>query len=92
MLMVGMFFLMSGSLSMMVNRSHVLMLMLSLEFMYLGVMVGIIVTCGVSEFYLMMLIFMIVVVCEAGLGLSILVLSVYFYGNDKLQILNLLGC
>nr|AIZ58681.1 NADH dehydrogenase subunit 4L [Ornithodoros pavimentosus]AIZ58694.1 NADH dehydrogenase subunit 4L [Ornithodoros pavimentosus] len=92
MFILSMFFVLSGGLSVVMNRKHVLLMMLSLEFMYLGVLVSIIFTCGVTEFFLMMLVFMIVVVCEAGLGLSVLVLSVYFHGNDKLQAISLLSC
>nr|YP_009480315.1 NADH dehydrogenase subunit 4L [Ornithodoros savignyi]AIZ58733.1 NADH dehydrogenase subunit 4L [Ornithodoros savignyi]AIZ58746.1 NADH dehydrogenase subunit 4L [Ornithodoros savignyi] len=92
MMMLSAIFVFSGGFSMLMNRSHVLLMMLSLEMMYLGVMVEIVVVCGMGDFFLMLLVFMVMVVCEASLGLSILVLSVYFYGSDSFQVINLLGC
>nr|YP_010535515.1 NADH dehydrogenase subunit 4L [Ornithodoros compactus]AIZ58565.1 NADH dehydrogenase subunit 4L [Ornithodoros compactus]QLD97215.1 NADH dehydrogenase subunit 4L [Ornithodoros compactus]QLD97228.1 NADH dehydrogenase subunit 4L [Ornithodoros compactus]UYB78271.1 NADH dehydrogenase subunit 4L [Ornithodoros compactus] len=92
MFLVSMFLFLSGSFSLLMNRKHILLIMLSLEFMYLGVMVNVFIICGISKFFLVLIIFMIVVVCEAGMGLSVLVLSVYFYGSDKIRMMNLLSC
>nr|AIZ58617.1 NADH dehydrogenase subunit 4L [Ornithodoros moubata]UYB78479.1 NADH dehydrogenase subunit 4L [Ornithodoros moubata] len=92
MFLVSMFLFFSGGFSLLMNRKHILLIMLSLEFMYLGAMVNVFIICGISKFFLILIVFMIVVVCEAGLGLSVLVLSVYFYGSDKTRMMNLLSC
>nr|AMX74192.1 NADH dehydrogenase subunit 4L [Ornithodoros zumpti] len=92
MIMMGLLVYVVGFLSFMMNAEHILMLFMCLEFMYLGVLYNVIVIFGESGIMLDVIIFMIVVVCEAGLSLSILVLGVYFYGNDSNKILNLLKC
>nr|NP_996548.1 NADH dehydrogenase subunit 4L [Ornithodoros porcinus]AIZ58630.1 NADH dehydrogenase subunit 4L [Ornithodoros porcinus]BAD12478.1 NADH dehydrogenase 4L [Ornithodoros porcinus] len=92
MFLVSMFMFFSGGLSLLMNRKHVLLVMLGLEFMYLGVMINIFFVCGVSKVFLLLIVFMVVVVCEAGMGLSILVLSVYFYGSDSISMISLLSC
>nr|YP_010550086.1 NADH dehydrogenase subunit 4L [Ornithodoros phacochoerus]AIZ58643.1 NADH dehydrogenase subunit 4L [Ornithodoros phacochoerus]UYL27154.1 NADH dehydrogenase subunit 4L [Ornithodoros phacochoerus] len=92
MFLVSMFMFLSGGFSLLMNRSHILLVMLSLEFMYLGVMINVFMVCGISKFFLLLIVFMIVVVCEAGMGLSVLVLSVYFYGSDSFRMMSLLSC
>nr|YP_009536368.1 NADH dehydrogenase subunit 4L [Ornithodoros hermsi]AYN50646.1 NADH dehydrogenase subunit 4L [Ornithodoros hermsi]UYB78375.1 NADH dehydrogenase subunit 4L [Ornithodoros hermsi] len=92
MLMVGVLIYVSGFLSILLNRSHILALLLCLEFMYLGVLYNILMFVSFKMFFTNMIMFMIFIVCEAGLGLSILVVSVYFYGNDKLSSMILVKC
>nr|YP_010535606.1 NADH dehydrogenase subunit 4L [Alectorobius mimon]UYB78453.1 NADH dehydrogenase subunit 4L [Alectorobius mimon]UYB78466.1 NADH dehydrogenase subunit 4L [Alectorobius mimon] len=81
-----------GLLSILLNRSHILILLLCLEFMYLGVLYSIFVGVGQMSFSLNVIVFMFFVVCEAGLGLSILIGSVYFCGNDKVSSVILMKC
>nr|YP_010586299.1 NADH dehydrogenase subunit 4L [Kisaura zhejiangensis (nom. nud.)]UZZ44074.1 NADH dehydrogenase subunit 4L [Kisaura zhejiangensis (nom. nud.)] len=82
-----------GSLSFLLVRKHLLMLLLSLELIMLSLflMLLMILFNMISEFYFLM-IFMIFMVCESVLGLSILVSLVRIYGNDYFQSFNLMGC
>nr|YP_010535528.1 NADH dehydrogenase subunit 4L [Ornithodoros erraticus]UYB78284.1 NADH dehydrogenase subunit 4L [Ornithodoros erraticus]UYB78297.1 NADH dehydrogenase subunit 4L [Ornithodoros erraticus] len=92
MLMVGMIMYMFGGFTLIINQSHILMVLLCLEFMYLGILYTVVLLMSFSECFVSIIVFMILVVCEAGLGLSILVMSVFFYGNDKLSAISILKC
>nr|YP_010535541.1 NADH dehydrogenase subunit 4L [Alectorobius fonsecai]UYB78310.1 NADH dehydrogenase subunit 4L [Alectorobius fonsecai]UYL27219.1 NADH dehydrogenase subunit 4L [Alectorobius fonsecai] len=82
----------SGLLSLVLNRKHILILLLCLEFMYLGILYCMLIYGGVIDLSLNLIVFMFFIVCEAGMGLAILVSSVFFYGNDKLGSMNLIKC
>nr|YP_009527967.1 NADH dehydrogenase subunit 4L [Ornithodoros sonrai]AYN50620.1 NADH dehydrogenase subunit 4L [Ornithodoros sonrai] len=92
MLMVGMIMYLMGIFTLLINQSHILMVLLCLEFMYLGVLYTVVLLMNLKECFVSIIVFMILVVCEAGLGLSILVMSVFFYGNDKLSAVSILKC
>ncbi|YP_009536329.1 NADH dehydrogenase subunit 4L (mitochondrion) [Ornithodoros turicata] len=92
MFMFGVLIYFFGLMSIFFNRNHILILFLCLEFMYLGILYNVVLFDGFKYDFLSMILFMILVVCEAGLGLSILVMGVYFYGNDKLNSMNLMKC
>nr|YP_009000460.1 NADH dehydrogenase subunit 4L [Ornithodoros rostratus]AHF21674.1 NADH dehydrogenase subunit 4L [Ornithodoros rostratus] len=92
MLMVGILIYFSGLLSILFNRKHILILLLCLEYMYLGVLFNIFLLMCFYFYFVNIIMFLIFVVCEAGMGLSILVASVYFYGNDKISSMVLLKC
>nr|YP_010535710.1 NADH dehydrogenase subunit 4L [Ornithodoros tabajara]UYB78648.1 NADH dehydrogenase subunit 4L [Ornithodoros tabajara]UYB78661.1 NADH dehydrogenase subunit 4L [Ornithodoros tabajara] len=90
--LVGGVIFLGSLLSILLNRSHILVVLLCLEFMYLGVLYCLFMGVGLMSNGLSLIMFMFFVVCEAGLGLSILVGSVFFYGNDKIDSLILLKC
>nr|UYB78583.1 NADH dehydrogenase subunit 4L [Alectorobius rietcorreai] len=90
--LIGGVIFLGGFVSILMNRKHILILLLCLEFMYLGVLYCMLVGMGFVNFNLNLVVFMFFVVCEAGLGLSILVGSVFFYGNDKVGSMILLKC
>nr|YP_010535736.1 NADH dehydrogenase subunit 4L [Ornithodoros asperus]UYB78752.1 NADH dehydrogenase subunit 4L [Ornithodoros asperus]UYB78765.1 NADH dehydrogenase subunit 4L [Ornithodoros asperus] len=92
MMMFGLIVYFSGLISFMFNQKHLLMVLMCLEFMYLGILINVIIVMGYKDLFIDVLMFMILVVCEAGLGLSILVSSVYFYGSDSLNVMSLLKC
>nr|YP_009480289.1 NADH dehydrogenase subunit 4L [Argas walkerae]AIZ58500.1 NADH dehydrogenase subunit 4L [Argas walkerae] len=92
MMIVGMVSFMFGLLSFLMNHKHLLMLLLCFEFMYLCVFILLIMVVGMTGMLLNVVIFLIVIVCEASLGLSLLVLSVFFYGSDKLNSVFMLKC
>nr|YP_010535723.1 NADH dehydrogenase subunit 4L [Ornithodoros tartakovskyi]UYB78674.1 NADH dehydrogenase subunit 4L [Ornithodoros tartakovskyi]UYB78687.1 NADH dehydrogenase subunit 4L [Ornithodoros tartakovskyi] len=92
MMMFGLVVYFSGLVSLMFNQNHFLMILMCLEFMYLGVLINVVILMGYKGLFIDVLMFMILVVCEAGLGLSILVSGVYFYGSDKLNVMSLLKC
>nr|YP_010547201.1 NADH dehydrogenase subunit 4L [Leptocimbex linealis]UYK52114.1 NADH dehydrogenase subunit 4L [Leptocimbex linealis] len=87
--MILIFFI--GILSFTLNRFHLLMILLSLEFIVMllyYLMIIYLNLFGLELFFMMF--FLIFTVCEGVLGLSILVLMVRFNGNDYFQVLSLL--
>nr|YP_010329398.1 NADH dehydrogenase subunit 4L [Haemaphysalis doenitzi]UNO53816.1 NADH dehydrogenase subunit 4L [Haemaphysalis doenitzi]UNO53855.1 NADH dehydrogenase subunit 4L [Haemaphysalis doenitzi] len=80
-----------GVFSFVLNRFHLMLLLMSIEFMYLSLMV--------IFFYNSMMIsiinifvFLTAIVCEASIGLSLLVLISFYYGNEFISSLNLIKC
>nr|YP_010535554.1 NADH dehydrogenase subunit 4L [Ornithodoros furcosus]UYB78323.1 NADH dehydrogenase subunit 4L [Ornithodoros furcosus]UYB78336.1 NADH dehydrogenase subunit 4L [Ornithodoros furcosus] len=92
MMMVGLLIFVFGVLSMVLNRKHILILLLCLEFMYLGVLYNVFLVVNYNSLFIDMVIFMVFIVCEAGMGLSILVTSVFYHGNDSVGTMMLLKC
>nr|AHF21622.1 NADH dehydrogenase subunit 4L [Argas sp. SpringbokSA-QMS95171] len=83
---------MFGFLSFLVNHKHMLMLLLCFEFMYLCTFILLMLIVGLSGMFLNVILYLIIIVCEASLGLSILVVAVFFYGNDKVSSMSILKC
>nr|QTH79169.1 NADH dehydrogenase subunit 4L [Heptamelus sp.] len=82
-------FFFSGIFSLCINRTYILMVLLSLEFIMLSLynmMILYLVMYEIELFFSM--IFLVFSVCEGVLGLSILVLMVRFYGNDYFKSLS----
>nr|YP_010251423.1 NADH dehydrogenase subunit 4L [Carios vespertilionis]QTW91420.1 NADH dehydrogenase subunit 4L [Carios vespertilionis]QTW91433.1 NADH dehydrogenase subunit 4L [Carios vespertilionis] len=90
--MTGWFMYMVGLSNLLMNYQHFLLVLMCLEFMYLGVLLNLIILLGFNGNFVNVVLFMIMVVCEAGLGLSILVLSVYYSGNDSINTISVLKC
>nr|YP_010554720.1 NADH dehydrogenase subunit 4L [Parapsyche elsis]UYO79353.1 NADH dehydrogenase subunit 4L [Parapsyche elsis] len=88
---VFMFFV--GNILLLLNRKHLLNILLSLEFIMLVLLMFLVmfVIELQNEFYFLML-FMVMVVCEGVLGISILVLMIRAYGNDYFQVFSVLKC
>nr|YP_009118048.1 NADH dehydrogenase subunit 4L [Brachyuropus grewingkii]AJF22809.1 NADH dehydrogenase subunit 4L [Brachyuropus grewingkii] len=82
-----------GSLSFVLNYGHLLNSLLSLEFLtlmiywLLGISSG---QTGKDIFFL--LFYLVMVVCEGVLGLSVLISSVYSHGLDYMKNYNSLSC
>nr|YP_011017312.1 NADH dehydrogenase subunit 4L [Amblyomma argentinae]WQF68975.1 NADH dehydrogenase subunit 4L [Amblyomma argentinae] len=80
-----------GIFSLILNRFHLMMILLSIEFMYMSMMIMVL-------FYFCLLnilnifVFLISIVCEAALGLSLLVLLNYFYGNEMVNSFSIIKC
>nr|UZN43721.1 NADH dehydrogenase subunit 4L [Ixodes ovatus]UZN43734.1 NADH dehydrogenase subunit 4L [Ixodes ovatus]UZN43747.1 NADH dehydrogenase subunit 4L [Ixodes ovatus] len=91
MLEVSFFMYSVGLITFFKNRFHVMTVLLSFEFMYLSLFMMMIFTV-LSNNYLMMLIYLIMIVAEASLGLSLLVIMNFFYGNDKVMSMFMLKC
>nr|YP_009643725.1 NADH dehydrogenase subunit 4L [Labriocimbex sinicus]AYC21410.1 NADH dehydrogenase subunit 4L [Labriocimbex sinicus] len=85
------FIFLIGMLSLTMSRFHLLMILLSLEFVILILFYTMIVYLSMHgmELYFSMF-FLTFSVCEGVLGLSILILMIRFNGNDYFQVLNLL--
>nr|AZQ21941.1 NADH dehydrogenase subunit 4L [Arcoscalpellum epeeum] len=75
------------------NRKHLMSILISLEFMSLGLFFFIFLLSLVSgsELYLSLL-FLVAAVCEGSLGISVMVNMVRSHGNDYVSSLNLLSC
>nr|UKG20203.1 NADH dehydrogenase subunit 4L [Haemaphysalis longicornis] len=80
-----------GIFSFILNRFHLMLLLMSIEFMYLSLMV--------MFFYNSMMlsiinvfVFLTAIVCEASIGLSLLVMISFYYGNEMTSSFNLIKC
>nr|QVM79292.1 NADH dehydrogenase subunit 4L [Rhagium fortecostatum] len=78
---VFMFF--SGLIVFSSKRKHLLLMLLSLEFIVLSLYFNIFIYLSFFNYeYLFSMVFLVMSVCEGALGLSILVLMIRTYGND----------
>uniref|UniRef100_A0AAU6PBY4 NADH-ubiquinone oxidoreductase chain 4L n=1 Tax=Destinoides conspicuus TaxID=3137869 RepID=A0AAU6PBY4_9HEMI len=69
--------------SLMIMRKHILMSLLSLEFMMMSIILNVVMFCLTMKLSMYMLIFMMtLLVCEGVLGLSILINMIRCQGND----------
>nr|YP_011016969.1 NADH dehydrogenase subunit 4L [Aegus fukiensis]AFQ62177.1 NADH dehydrogenase subunit 4L [Cheironitis sp. MJTNT-2012]WQB61571.1 NADH dehydrogenase subunit 4L [Aegus fukiensis] len=89
---VGFIFMyIAGLFSFCLKRKHLLLMLLSLEFVVVSIYFGLFFFLGLFnlEFYFIM-VFLTMSVCEGALGLSILVFLMRTYGNNYIQSFNLL--
>nr|QOX09886.1 NADH dehydrogenase subunit 4L [Limassolla sp. XZ-2020] len=71
--------------SLLLVRKHILLSLISLEFLVLVLLFLVLIFCLMYEYnYYMFLIMMTFYVCEGVLGLSVLVYMIRSYGNDYL--------
>nr|AJW76352.1 NADH dehydrogenase subunit 4L [Cylindraustralia sp. HS-2014] len=91
--LVSMIMFISGVFVYSSKRKHLLMVLLSLEFIVLGLYL--VTLCYLMtmnyEMYLIIM-FLVFSVCEGALGLSILVSMVRSYGNDYFQSFSVFMC
>nr|WFP43301.1 NADH dehydrogenase subunit 4L [Chloracris brunneri] len=91
---LGMVFLVVGGIWVFCsNRSHLLAMLLSLEFMVLSMFLMLFVLLNLfeNEIYFLM-VFLSFCVCEGALGLSVMVLLIRTHGNDFFQSISILQC
>nr|YP_010554603.1 NADH dehydrogenase subunit 4L [Cheumatopsyche infascia]UYO79223.1 NADH dehydrogenase subunit 4L [Cheumatopsyche infascia] len=83
----------SSNIMFILNRKHLLNMLLSLEMlmMVLLIMFSLVFLNLINEEYFLLL-FMVFMVSEGTLGLSILVSLIRLVGSDYFQIYNLMGC
>nr|YP_010952485.1 NADH dehydrogenase subunit 4L [Macroglossum fritzei]WMQ52740.1 NADH dehydrogenase subunit 4L [Macroglossum fritzei] len=80
-----------GNLIFVSKNKHLLIVLLSLEFIVLGIFFFFLVFLMMIEFDMyMLMVFLVFSVCEGSLGLSILVSMIRTHGNDYFQSLSLL--
>nr|YP_010937303.1 NADH dehydrogenase subunit 4L [Ixodes kohlsi]WKW95299.1 NADH dehydrogenase subunit 4L [Ixodes kohlsi]WKW95312.1 NADH dehydrogenase subunit 4L [Ixodes kohlsi] len=91
MMSIGFFMYIVGMLTFLKNRFHIMTILLSFEFMYLSLFLLMLYMMYLNN-YLTIVIYLIMIVAEAGLGLSLLVIMNYFYGNDKTMAMYMLKC
>nr|WKU83782.1 NADH dehydrogenase subunit 4L [Aristosyrphus sp.] len=87
------FLIMMGLISFVMNRKHLLSMLLSLEYIVLSLyyLLFMYLVYLDSELYFSM-VFLTFSVCEGALGLSILVSMIRSYGNDYFQSFNIVLC
>nr|AWV83285.1 NADH dehydrogenase subunit 4L [Meimuna iwasakii] len=83
----------SGIFSLCLNHKHIMMSLLSLEFIILSLFCyfSLLLSFSMSDLF-MLIIFLTFSVCEGVLGLSCLVMLIRSHGNDNLMSINLLTC
>uniref|UniRef100_UPI0030FE25C2 NADH dehydrogenase subunit 4L n=1 Tax=Amblyomma nitidum TaxID=1325864 RepID=UPI0030FE25C2 len=80
-----------GVISLILNRFHLMMILMSIEYMYMSMMMLALVSfCLVN--ILNIFLFLTSIVCEASLGLSLLVMFNFYYGNEMMNSFNLIKC
>nr|QNP10119.1 NADH dehydrogenase subunit 4L [Ochthebius colveranus] len=81
----------SGLLVFCMKRKHLLLMLLSLEFIILSLYFNLFIYLSFySEEYYFSMIFLSMSVCEGALGLSLLVSMIRSHGNDYFQSFNIL--
>lgn len=89
-LLLGLYIYIIGVIILMVQWKHILNILLSFEILILGVIFSFLLTYGLnnSEYYIVIVI-IVFGVCEARLGLSLLVRLIRSHGNDYVRSLKL---
>uniref|UniRef100_A0AAU6PBD7 NADH-ubiquinone oxidoreductase chain 4L n=1 Tax=Echinolaelaps traubi TaxID=3119979 RepID=A0AAU6PBD7_9ACAR len=80
-----------GMLSFIFNSKHILSILLSMEIMVLGIFLLMFSFFYMNSIFELIMFYLILVVCESCLGLSILILLINFYGSDLINSLNILN-
>nr|ARH53788.1 NADH dehydrogenase subunit 4L [Cortodera humeralis] len=76
----------SGLIVFTLKRKHLLLMLLSLEFIVLSLYLNLFIYLSMMSFeYFFSMIFLTMSVCEGALGLSILVLMIRTHGNDYIM-------
>nr|YP_010947419.1 NADH dehydrogenase subunit 4L [Pseudandraca flavamaculata]WGO62457.1 NADH dehydrogenase subunit 4L [Pseudandraca flavamaculata] len=80
-----------GNLIFVSKNKHLLIVLLSLEFMVLGIFFFMLLLLSYIDYDMyMLMVFLVFSVCEGSLGLSILVSMIRTHGNDYFQSFSLL--
>nr|YP_009131094.1 NADH dehydrogenase subunit 4L [Vamuna virilis]AHX84186.1 NADH dehydrogenase subunit 4L [Vamuna virilis] len=80
-----------GNLIFVLKHKHLLIILLSLEFIVLSIFFFMLVYLSYIEYDMyMLMVFLVFSVCEGALGLSILVSMIRTHGNDYFQSFNIL--
>nr|YP_009471799.1 NADH dehydrogenase subunit 4L [Haemaphysalis japonica]AVI15568.1 NADH dehydrogenase subunit 4L [Haemaphysalis japonica]UNO53985.1 NADH dehydrogenase subunit 4L [Haemaphysalis japonica]UXX50260.1 NADH dehydrogenase subunit 4L [Haemaphysalis japonica] len=80
-----------GIFSFILNRFHLMLLLMSIEFMYLSLMIMFFYNSSILNI-LNIFLFLTTIVCEAAIGLSLLVMMSFYYGNEMINSFNLIKC
>nr|YP_010324895.1 NADH dehydrogenase subunit 4L [Haemaphysalis punctata]UNO53946.1 NADH dehydrogenase subunit 4L [Haemaphysalis punctata] len=91
MLSMTFFLYLIGIVSFILNRFHFMLLLMSIEFLYLSLMMLFFFNAYLSSI-LNIFVFLTSIVCEAAIGLSLLVVMSFYYGNELVNSLNLIKC
>uniref|UniRef100_A0AAT9FFA3 NADH-ubiquinone oxidoreductase chain 4L n=1 Tax=Haemaphysalis megaspinosa TaxID=1155002 RepID=A0AAT9FFA3_9ACAR len=80
-----------GVFSFILNRFHLMLLLMSIEFMYLSLMIMFFYNSSILNI-LNIFLFLTTIVCEAAIGLSLLVMMSFYYGNEMINSFDLIKC
>lgn len=80
-----------GIFSFILNRFHLILLLIRIEFIYLSLMV-IFFYNSIILSIINVFVFLTAIVCEASIGLSLLVIIRFYYGNEITRSFNLIKC
>nr|AND96435.1 NADH deshydrogenase subunit 4L [Onthophagus sp. BMNH679869] len=90
-LFFSIFMYFSGLISFTMKRKHLLLMLLSLEFIILGLFFNLFIYMSFYYYeYFFSMVFLTMSVCEGALGLSILVSLIRTHGNDYFNTFNIL--
>nr|ALO77128.1 NADH deshydrogenase subunit 4L [Stilpnonotus mexicanus] len=88
---ICLFMFFSGLLVFSLGRKHLLLMLLSLEFIVLSIYLSMFIYLGmINNEYFFSMIFLTFSVCEGALGLSLLVSLIRTHGNDYFQSFSIL--
>lgn len=91
MLELSIFMYLVGLLTFLKNRFYLIIILLRFEFIYLRIFM--LINCIVLiDSYLLTLVYLTLIVAEAGLGLRLIVIISFFYGNDQVSSIFILKC
>nr|WMC21004.1 NADH dehydrogenase subunit 4L [Abraliopsis sp. 2 FFA-2023] len=89
-LMLGVFIYVVGVFVLLFQWKHILNILLSFEILMLGIIFSFLLSWGLqSNDYSIMMVIVVFGVCEASLGLSLLVSLIRVHGNDYVSSLSL---
>lgn len=80
-----------GILIFFLNFSHLMIILLRIEFIYIILLLLLVLYLRILNI-LGIFIFLVRIVCEAGLGLRLLVIIRFYYGNEFTNSFNLIKC
>nr|AXS65084.1 NADH dehydrogenase subunit 4L [Elateroidea sp. 2 KM-2017] len=85
------FMIMSGLMAFFINGSYLLIMLMLLEFIFLSLYLGLFINLSLYEMeQYFSLIYLIFIVCESVLGLSLMLLVVRSFGVDNFGVLSIL--
>nr|AAD28379.1 NADH dehydrogenase subunit 4L [Rhipicephalus microplus] len=74
-----------------INRYYLMMILLSIEFIYMSLLLMLCIYFCMFNI-LGVFTFLISIVCKTGLGLSMLVMMSFYYGNEMMKMMTLIKC
>nr|UPX88768.1 NADH dehydrogenase subunit 4L [Ernodes articularis] len=85
------YFFMLGNFMFSMNKKHLLIMLLMLEYLGMIIFISLYISLSMMNYNLFFLmLFLIMMVCESVLGLSILINMIRIYGNDYFKVFSLL--
>lgn len=91
MIEISFFIYIVGIITFLKNRFHLITVLLRFEFIYLRLFFILLILI-LRNNYLLCIVYLIIIVVEARLGLRLLVIIRFFYGNDKVIAIYMLKC